>query len=298
MASGPAPPPPGTPSPAPLNKPVAPSGETPSVATSRPPPAPADTPGALATAVPSAPNVAGPEPANATAPGQPAGVRGTPPSASAPPPASADKGGAAGSGPSQHAPALPPRLVDAARNATVGLLAGRGGGGVAEIGVGVLVDRRGYVLTPNRLPSEAQTLQVRLADGRRLPVQRVWRDPLAGVAVLKIEGGSLPALAMGDSAALRVGDAATLVYGATASAQATIRATGSAIVIDLPILGDRVGSPLIDESGRMIAISTADEASPRGAAIPIDHAKPMLRQAMTADSARSAAPSPGATIFP
>jgi serine protease Do len=201
--------------------------------------------------------------------------------------------------------------VDAAGVATVRLLASRNDGtGVAEIGVGVLVDGRGYVLTPDRLLGEAQVLHARLANGRRLPVQRVWRDPLAGVAVLKIDGGGFPALAMGDSAGLRIGDAATFVGGAGAvspfpAAQVTIRATGSAtggnLVIDVTVPGDRVGSPLIDQSGRLVAIATTDETSPSGRAIPIDRAKPMLRQAMAADGAQgpatSAAPSPSTSGF-
>ena len=114
------------------------------------------------------------------------------------------------------------------------------------------------------------------------------------------EGVGFPALAMGDSAALRVGDAATLVGGAAAvsspsASQAKIRATGSAtggsLVIDVPAPGYRVGSPLIDQNGRMVAIATTDEASPTGTAIPIDRAKPMLRQAVVSDSGRGAATS-------
>jgi serine protease Do len=210
-------------------------------------------------------------------------------------------GSGVGRGPAADAArprALPSHLVDAAGGATVRLLATRtGGAAVTEIGFGVLVDGRGWVVTPERLLGDARVLEVRLADGRLLPVARVWRDPLAGVAVLKIEGAGFPALVMGDSSRLRVGDAATLVGWAAAvyppTIEARIRATGAAtggsVAIDVAVAGDRIGSPLIDQSGRIVAIATTDEASPSGVAIPIDRAKPMLRQAMATGAPRGPA---------
>ena len=344
MATGPASALPGTSSPVAIEKPIAAATEKAPRPTANSAPAPMDKPDTLGSATASLPGAKGTEaatqvaalpvgapsapsvprappvldPSKATVQASPLAVRGAPPPGSPGGPlvmlASPDNGLAGGRRPSPYAtdagraPVPPSRLVDAAVGATVRLLASRGGGAVAEIGGGVLVDGRGYVLTPDRLLGESQALQVRLTDGRRLPVQRAWRDPLAGVAVLKIDGGGFPALAMGDSAALRVGDMATIVggtAGVSSPAQATIRATGWAtggnLVIDLPVPGDRVGSPMIDQSGRMVGIATTDEASPSGAAIPIDRTKPVLRQAVAADSARHpaarVAPSPSGPGF-
>lgn len=198
--------------------------------------------------------------------------------------------------------ALPPHLVAAAGGATVRLVATRAGSAaVTEVGFGVLVDARGYVVIPERLLGDSRVLHVRLADGRLLPVERVWRDPLAGAAVLKIAGTRLPALVMGDSSDLRVGDPATLVGWAVAvyppTIEARIRATGAAtggsVAIDVPVSSDRIGSPLVDGRGRIVAIVTTGESSAGGAAIPIDRVKPMLRQAMASSAASAAAASAG-----
>ncbi len=142
---------------------------------------------------------------------------------------------------------------------------------------------------------------VALADGRTLPVKQVWRDQLAGVAVLRIEGTGLPAaLPLGQSGGLRVGDPAIIVgwRSATqlpATTRATIRATGSAtggnLAIDAPISAESVGSPLVDLRGQVVGIATTDvhvmdERLRGGFAIPIDRAKSMLRQALSSAAAQ------------
>jgi serine protease Do len=164
-----------------------------------------------------------------------------------------------------------------------------------EAGLGFLVDGRGYVLTHDQLIREGRALKVGLADGRNLPVKQIWRDQLAGVAVLRIEGTDLPAaLPLGQSGALRVGDPAILVGWPSgqpsAAARASIRATGSAtggnLALDAPISAESVGSPLVDLRGQVVGIATTDahvmdERSRGGFAIPIDRAKVMLRQALS-----------------
>jgi serine protease Do len=174
-----------------------------------------------------------------------------------------------------------------------------------EKGLGFLVDRRGYVVTHAEVVGDATAYDVALADGRKLPVKRVWRDRLTGVAVLKIEGSGLAALPLGESGGLRVGDA-TVIVGGPSPAQitplrATIRATGSAtggnLAIDVPISTWFGGSPVIDSRGQVVGIAATDvhsaEGSSRGGfAIPIDRAKSILRQAQsTASQSQPTAPS-------
>jgi serine protease Do len=174
-----------------------------------------------------------------------------------------------------------------------------------EAGLGFLVDQRGYVLTHDQLIREGRALKVALADGRSLPVKQVWRDQLAGVAVLRIEGTGLPpALPLGQSGALRVGDPAVIVgwpSGAqpAAAARASIRATGSAtggnLALDTPISMEAVGSPLVDLRGQVVGIATTgahatEDVSRGGFAIPIDRAKRMLRQALSSATAQIRTP--------
>jgi S1-C subfamily serine protease len=152
------------------------------------------------------------------------------------------------------------------------------------------------VLTHEHLIRDAKELHVALADGRNVPVKQVWRDHLAGVAVLKIEGAAgigLTTLPLGDSGRLRVGDAAIIVgptpahpAGGRATIQATGIATGGNLALDAPIAAEHTGSPLIDGRGQVVGIATSggqvlDGTSRGGSAIPIDRAKPMLRQAQS-----------------
>jgi serine protease Do len=137
-------------------------------------------------------------------------------------------------------------------------------------------------------------------------VKQVWRDQLAGVAVLKIEGRDFPTLPLGESGSVRVGDAAAIVGWPMAAlatpASATIRATGSAtggnLAIDAPIAMEYVGSPLINARGQVVGIASTGahymDGSVRGGfAIPIDRAKSMLRQAQSSAAQSRPASSPG-----
>ncbi len=147
------------------------------------------------------------------------------------------------------------------------------------------------MLTHADVIRDGKGLEAALADGRTFAVKQVWRDPLAGVAVLRIDGRDLPALPLGDSNGLHVGDAAALVGWPAASAappvSATIRATGAAtggnLAIDAPIQAENVGGPLINARGQVVGIASADahvmDGSSRGFAVPIDRAKSMLREA-------------------
>jgi S1-C subfamily serine protease len=78
--------------------------------------------------------------------------------------------------------------------------------GQAGVGTGVLVDRRGYVLTNSHVVRAggaipAPVTSVTLDDGRTLRAAVVDDDPLTDLAVLKIGGGPFPAAALGDWAA-------------------------------------------------------------------------------------------------
>jgi serine protease Do len=185
----------------------------------------------------------------------------------------------------EASPAMQSRMMDTVGRAVVRVVASSVDARSAGVsGLGFVVDRRGYVLTQDQLVRDAKGLVVALVDGRKAPVKQVWRDPLAGVAVLKIDDSGLTALQLGDSSRLRVGDAAIVLgwstVGAAPSARATIRATGSAtgdnLVIDAPISAEYVGSPLIDLRGQVVGMAIAE-----GFAIPIDRARATLRRAQS-----------------
>src|SRR5437763_1323788 len=67
-------------------------------------------------------------------------------------------------------------------------------------GSGVIVDAKGYILTNNHVIENAQDINVRLTDGRKLGAKLVGRDPKTDLAVLKVDTpGPLPTAELGDS---------------------------------------------------------------------------------------------------
>ena len=93
------------------------------------------------------------------------------------------------------------------------------GGGSSGNGSGVILSDDGYVLTNNHVATlEGATLspsiRVTLSDGRIFDAELVGSDPIADLAVVKLDGAEgLPTIEFGDSDALNVGDR-TVVIGA------------------------------------------------------------------------------------
>lgn len=93
------------------------------------------------------------------------------------------------------------------------------GGGSSGNGSGVILSDDGYVLTNNHVATlEGATLEpsirVTLSDGRIFDATLVGSDPIADLAVVKLEGASdLRTIEFADSDALNVGDR-TVVIGA------------------------------------------------------------------------------------
>src|SRR5579884_1256095 len=77
----------------------------------------------------------------------------------------------------------------------------------AAIGSGVIIDKRGYIVTNNHVVSGAQSITVVLYDGTRLPAQLTGTDPTDDLAVIKINPprSNLAVATLGDSSKLVVG---------------------------------------------------------------------------------------------
>ncbi len=78
-------------------------------------------------------------------------------------------------------------------------------------GSGVIIREDGYILTNCHVVEDAEEIQVRLKDGRRLRAEVRGLDPQSDVAVLKITGTNFPAAKLGDSASVRVGEFAVAI---------------------------------------------------------------------------------------
>ena len=163
------------------------------------------------------------------------------------------------------------------------------------VGSGVIVDRRGYILTNNHVVADADEIEVSLSDQRKFRATVVGRDAKSDLAVVKIDAtDSLPVAELGDSSKLRIGQWAIAIgnpFGLDRTVTAgIISATGRArmgvatyenfIQTDASINPGNSGGPLLNLDGQVVGINTAIVAVGQGIgfAIPINMAKEVMGQ--------------------
>lgn len=170
-----------------------------------------------------------------------------------------------------------------------------------SLGSGVIVSVDGYVLTNHHVVAGAGAIQTVLWDGRVTPAQVVGSDPDTDIAVLKLQGEGLPALALDDSVPLRVGDVVLAIgnpFGlGQAVSQGIVSALGRSqlqiatfedfIQTDAAINRGNSGGALVDARGRLVGINTAafaqqvPDANGIGFAIPVSTARTVYTQIRT-----------------
>jgi len=174
----------------------------------------------------------------------------------------------------------------------------------AGMGSGVIVDRRGHILTNNHVVEGFEEIKVTLTDGRTFRATLVGGDRYTDLAVLRIEGKDLQALALGDSARLAIGETVIAIgsplwiEGGPTVTVGVISGMGRSMEEpdepDQPMLHNLLqtdaainpgnsGGPLLNLAGQVVAINTAIIPSAHGIgfAIPINNAKPVLETLMT-----------------
>jgi serine protease Do len=154
-------------------------------------------------------------------------------------------------------------------------------------GSGFVIDAGGHVVTNAHVVGQAASVEVELADGRKLPARVVGTDPQTDIALLKVEAGApLPFVAWADSDGLRVGEWVLAMgnpFGLGGSATAGIvsargRQIGAGpyddfIQTDAPINPGSSGGPLFNPAGEVVGVNTAI-FSPSGGNIGIGFAVP------------------------
>jgi Do/DeqQ family serine protease len=163
------------------------------------------------------------------------------------------------------------------------------------LGSGVIIDRRGYVLTNFHVIRGADAVIVRLADKREFRGRIVGTDPKTDLAVVRFEpSGDVTVATLGNSDALRVGEWAIAignpfgldqtvtvgVISATGRADVGIATFENFIQTDASINPGNSGGPLVNLKGEVIGINTAIVAAGQGIgfAIPANMVKRITTQ--------------------
>jgi 2-alkenal reductase len=141
-------------------------------------------------------------------------------------------------------------------------------------GSGVIIDRRGYIVTNNHVVAGARALQVIYADGMKADATVVGADALSDLAVLKVDG-NVPAVAeLGDSGALQPGETVIAIGSPLGQFKGTVTvgvvsgldrklqvdpnyALEGLIQTDAAINHGNSGGPLINLAGQVVGINTA-----------------------------------------
>src|SRR5438034_1929224 len=178
---------------------------------------------------------------------------------------------------------------------------GRSGPGRREefqtpgLGSGVIVDKRGYVLTNFHVIRGADAVTVRLADKQEFPGRIVGSDSKTDIAIIKFEAPvDVRVATLGNSDALRVGEWAIAignpfgldqtvtvgVVSATGRADVGIATYENFIQTDASINPGNSGGPLVNLRGEVIGINTAIVATGQGIgfAIPANMVKRVTGQ--------------------
>jgi serine protease Do len=142
-------------------------------------------------------------------------------------------------------------------------------------GSGVIMRPNGFILTNRHVVEDAESIEVRLKDGRTFKGRIQGVDPQSDIAVLKIDAQNLPTCSFADSARVRVGQFA-IAIGAPYSLDYTVTfghvsAKGRSNIIDTDegasmdqdfiqtdalINPGNSGGPLVNIDGQVIGINT------------------------------------------
>ena len=167
------------------------------------------------------------------------------------------------------------------------------------LGSGVIVDRKGYILTNNHVVEQGEEIMVRLIDNREYEAEIVGADPKSDLAVIKIKADDLAPIVLGDSDALRIGEW-VLAIGSPFSdnldhtvTAGIVSAKGRSNILDADIYQSFIqtdaainpgnsGGALVNIRGELIGINTAIATNGGagnlgiGFAIPVNLAKKVM----------------------
>jgi len=174
----------------------------------------------------------------------------------------------------------------------------------SSLGSGVIVSPEGIILTNHHVVSEANEVEVSLADGRKFTAKIIGSDPETDIAVLKISASQLPPpITLGKIESVHVGDVVLAIGNPFGVGQTVTSGIVSAlgrdhlgintfenfIQTDASINPGNSGGALVDTRGNLIGINTAIFSNNGGSmgigfAIPINLAKQVMESILQGGS--------------
>ncbi len=161
-----------------------------------------------------------------------------------------------------------------------------------SLGSGFIINPTGLVVTNNHVIEKAQSIVVKLADGREFEARLIGRDPQTDLALLWLVGANnVPTVSLGDSDSLEVGDWVVAIgnpFGLDTSVthgliSARERVIGMGpfddfIQTNALINPGNSGGPLFDMRGDVVGVTTAivSQGQGIGFAVPINLVKDLL----------------------
>ncbi|HEY0868169.1 MAG TPA: trypsin-like peptidase domain-containing protein [Fimbriimonas sp.] len=160
-------------------------------------------------------------------------------------------------------------------------------------GSGVIISTNGTIVTNHHVVAGAESVKVRLSDGRALDARVLGTDQRTDLAVLKVEASNLSPIELGDNTKLEIGQwvvavgnplgfSNTVSVGVVSSLNRSLPLPGSILVngiqTDAAINPGNSGGALTDAAGRLIGINSAIASNNAGSvgigfAIPVNRVR-------------------------
>lgn len=166
------------------------------------------------------------------------------------------------------------------------------------LGSGIIFDSNGGILTNHHIVEDASRVEVVTTEGKKFKGEVLGSDAMSDIAVVRVDGEDLPKVKLGDSDNLVVGQIAIAIgnpYGfllpgptATVGVVSALRRHihiedhmyEDLIQTDAAINPGNSGGPLVDSTGSVIGVNTANIpfAQGIGFAIPINTARRIAKE--------------------
>lgn len=172
-----------------------------------------------------------------------------------------------------------------------------------NIGSGFIVSEDGLIITNKHVVADPNAnYQILTYDKKKYPVEKIYRDPLNDLAILKVKGSGFKPLELGESKNLKLGQLVIAIgtplgeftntvtsgiisglgRGITAGSpfEGFVERLDNVIQTDAAINPGNSGGPLLNSKGQVIGVNTAiaSEGQNIGFAIPVDVVKDLLEK--------------------